>query len=33
MLEAYGQWYLAGLHLENQEEGQKLLAQLQEISQ
>ena len=32
-LEAYGQWYLACSHLENQEEGQKLLAQSQEIFQ
>jgi tetratricopeptide (TPR) repeat protein len=32
-LEAYGQWYLARHHLANQEEGQKLLAQSQEILQ
>jgi hypothetical protein len=32
-LEAYGQWYLAGHRLENQEKGHKLLAQSQEIFQ
>ena len=32
-LEAYGQWYLADHHLESQEEGQKLIAQSQQIFQ
>jgi predicted ATPase/DNA-binding SARP family transcriptional activator len=32
-LEAYGQWYLAGHHLENQEKGHNLLTQSQEIFQ
>jgi tetratricopeptide (TPR) repeat protein len=32
-LEAYGQWYLANHHLEDPEQGQKLLAQSQEIFQ
>ena len=32
-LEAYGQWYLAGHRLENQEKGHKLLTQSQEIFQ
>jgi tetratricopeptide (TPR) repeat protein len=32
-LEAYGQWYLADRHLESQEEGQRLIAQSQQIFQ
>ena len=32
-LEAYGRWYLTNHHLANQEEGQKLLAQSQQILQ